>query len=124
MTQYCEMFRRASRIHLDMALYRYLMSNAHGRWNGAEKAICHGEICKFYVATILGVELAPDAQDWKDAYERVHTATQAVTDNLDESIGFPLDREPDYDALVPVFFDKIHRIALQALGAQLPSNAT
>ena len=122
MTQYCEMFRRAARIHLDFALYRYLMSNAHGRWDGAEKAVRHGEICKFYVSAILGDNSTHNAEDLADAYKRVHSATQVVTDHLDESIGFPLDSEPDYDALVPVFFEKIHNIALQCL-ATCPSQA-
>ena len=113
------MLEWACRLRTDQAIHRYLMANAHGRWSGAEKAERHRELCSFYVAVVRGhADPERAAREHRDAYEAVHTATKALTDHLDEQIGFPLDSTPDYDALAPAFFKRFHALAMQALLAQ------
>jgi hypothetical protein len=48
-------------------------------------------------------------------YLLVHSATQRLTDRLDEAIGFPLVGQPDYELLVTRFFEQFHDLAIQAL---------
>jgi len=110
------LFERACRLHTDLAIHRYLISNAHGRWDGAEKAARHHELCEFYVAMVTGQADPHIAyRDHRDEFKAVHTATKALTDHLDEAIGFPLESQPDYDILVPAFFKQFHTLAMQAL---------
>lgn len=96
---------------------RYLMTNAHGRLDGAEKAMLHIEMCAFYVALVRGVELDSVRRLHEDDFQLVHDHTQQLTDYLDEVIGFPLNSRPDYDDLTPKFFAKFHELALEALAA-------
>lgn len=112
------MFKQACRLHLDHAIHRYLMSNAAGRINGAEKATRHIELCTFYVAAVRGIDdLDKVRRNVGEAdYQSVHQATQALTDHLDEVIGFPIKDRPDYDALAPKFFEHFHELAMKALG--------
>lgn len=113
------MFKQACRLHLDHAIHRYLMSNAAGRINGAEKATRHIELCTFYVATVrvdADLDTVRRTSGGEADYQAVHLATQALTDHLDEVIGFPIEGRPDYDALVPKFFEHFHALAMQALG--------
>lgn len=112
-----DLFMNACRIHTDFAIGRYLMSVTTGRLNGAEKAERHEELCQFYVAAVRGV-VDPDMvrRNYEDDWDRVHTATQELTDYLDEVIGFPLDDEhPDYEVFIPLFFQRFHTLALLAL---------
>jgi hypothetical protein len=110
------MLEWACRVHTNYAVHRYLMSNAQGREDGAEKAARHLELCAFYVAVVHGYADPDDARrERHDEWLRVHEATQALTDNLDEEIGFPLDRRPNYDILAPAFFKRFHALAMQAL---------
>ena len=102
-----EAFKAACRIHTDHLIMRYLMSNAHGRWDGYEKAMRHHELCEFYAAVF----------NKPDSYEVIHVATQALTDNLDTAIGFPLDSRPYYDVLAPLFFERFHSLAVDAARA-------
>lgn len=108
-------FKQACRIHLDLVLHRYLMSNASGSASGAEKAIRHRELCSFYVGVVRGVDPDHVGRLYDNDYKAVHRKTQELTDNLDD-IGFPLNSTPDYDELVPVFFERFHALALEALG--------
>jgi len=110
-----DLFKNACRIHTGFAVNRYLMSNAAGRQCVAEKAQRHMELCSFYVATFFGgdPELVPAMHS--EAYETVHSATQALTDYLDERIGFPLNSRPDYEQLAPLFFEEFHSLAVDAL---------
>lgn len=111
-------FKNACRLHTNFTIGRYLMSNAHGRWDGAEKAQRHIELCQFYVAAFRGLNDAEKVElDGKD-FKAVHSATQQLTDRLDEAIGFPLDKTPDYAKLEPLFFEQFHSLATQALIAQ------
>lgn len=115
------LFKQACRLHTSFTIARYLMSNAHGRWDGAEKAQRHSELCSFYVATVRGVDDVDMVRRgfpvcYENDYQAVHDATQALTDHLDEEIGFPLDSRPDYDKLTPLFFERFHSLALHALG--------
>lgn len=115
-----QMFKQACRLHLDHAMHRYLISNTAGRLDGGEKAQRHIELCTFYVAAVRGVndlDMVRRGRDGhEDDYQAVHDTTQALTDYLDEEIGFPLESRPDYDALVPLFFEKFHALAMKALG--------
>lgn len=117
-----QMFKQACWLHLSHAIHRYLMSNADGRQSGAEKALRHIELCTFYVAAVRGVDNVDHVRrgipvDLEPDYQAVHKATQALTDHLDEVIGFPLKGRPDYDALAPQFFEKFHTLAMKALSA-------
>lgn len=110
------MLEWACRVHTDHMVHRYLLSNSKGRLDGAEKALRHLELCAFYVAVVYGYASPEEArQEHHEAWLKVHTATQALTDYLDEQIGFPLDCRPDYDLLAPKFFKKFHALAMQAL---------
>lgn len=105
-------FKHACWLHLSFAINRYLMSNAEGRCNGAEKATRHLEMSRFYAAVVRGVE---EHQANHVECMAVHDHTQTLTDNLDTEIGFPLVGRPDYDKLAPLFFEKFHTLAMQAL---------
>ena len=95
-------------------VYRYLLSNSFGQWNGALKAHCHIELCRFYVAAYTGVR--PDEVYFSSiAYKAVHELTQKLTDHLDETIGFPTEEIPDFDKYGLLFFEKFHALALEAL---------
>jgi len=108
-------FKQACWLSLEFAVNRYLMSNAHGRWDGAEKAHRHIELCTFYVAAVRGVSRDEVRIEFEPDFKAVHDHTQALTDNLDEAIGFPLESDPDYTALAPKFFERFHALALAAL---------
>ena len=116
LTKERELFKSACRLGTHFFIHRYLMSCAHGRANGSEKAHRHAELCLFYVAAwfdLGDVELV--RRVYEDTYQAVHKATQVLTDNLDTEIGFPLEDLPDYDELWPKFFEKFHEIAIKTL---------
>lgn len=108
-------FKQACWLHLDHTINRYLMSNAEGRWDGAEKAQRHMELCIFYVAVMRGIEEDTVRRTHEEDYQAVHTKTQELTDKLDTAIGFPVKGRPDYDDLAPKFFKKFHRLAMSVL---------
>lgn len=111
-----QLFKNACWLRLSLIIERYLMSNAEGRWDGAEKATRHSELCSFYVAVVKGSRDEDRVRaDYGEDYSRVHHATQALTDNLDEVIGFPLSGRPDYDVLGPLFFEHFHCLAMSAM---------
>ena len=121
-----EMLKHALWLASSFTVHRYLMSNAEGRWSGAEKAACHDELCCLYVAVFRGVEVDQVRVDLEADWMAVHDATQELTDHMDVVIGFPLKGVPDYDALAPKFFDHFHRLATHALRAshgQAPAGA-
>ena len=110
-----QQFKHACWLHLSFAINRYLMSNAEGRYDGAEKAIRHLGMSYFYAAVVKGVDIDTARIHHHDEYMAVHDHTQTLTDNLDTEIGFPLTGRPDYDKLAPLFFEKFHTLAMQAL---------
>jgi hypothetical protein len=110
-----QQFKHAIWLHLSFAVNRYLMSNADGRINGAEKGTRHLEMSTFYVAVVKGVEEQFARMHYRTECTAVHDHTQSLTDNLDLEIGFPLIGRPDYDTLAPLFFEKFHALAMQAL---------
>ena len=112
-----EMLKHALWLASSFTVHRYLMSNAEGRWSGAEKAACHDELCCLYVAVFRGVEVDQVRVDLEADWMAVHDATQELTDHMDVVIGFPLKGVPDYEALAPKFFDHFHRLATHALRA-------
>jgi len=112
------LLRNACRISTEFLSTQFLMANnAYGRWNGSHKEQYHDELCRFYVAMVH--QIRPDAvretASSEADYQSVRRTTQALTDHLD-SIGFPLTGRPDYDGLVPLFFEGFHCLALEALG--------
>lgn len=108
-------FKNACRLHTQLTIGRYLMSNAHGNWNGAEKAQCHIQLCQFYVAAARGFNDAEKVQISSKDFKAVRELTQQLTDRLDEVIDFPLDSKPDYEKLEPLFFEHFHALAVKAL---------
>ena len=108
-------FKSACWLRTSFSIGRYLMSNAHGRWNGAEKALYHRELCKFYVAAVRGFDDEGLVDLCGEDFNAVHKSTQQLTDRMDEVIGFPLDSAPDYAKLEPLFFEHFHTLAMQAL---------
>lgn len=114
-------FKHACRLHTGFTIARYLMSNAAGRCDGAEKAQRHRELCQFYVAAVRGHKDPERVDTLSEDYLAVHRKTQELTDYLDTAIGFPLDRRPDYDTLEPKFFEKFHELALAALDGEGPA---
>jgi hypothetical protein len=103
---------------MQFPIHRYLMSCAHGRWDGAEKATRHIELCSIVVAVEHGcINLDEARLEHLDDYRAVHESTQRLTDNMDEVIGFPLESDPDYDVLAPMFFDWFMRYAREAIAA-------
>lgn len=110
-----DMLKQACRIYTESDVHRYLMANAHGRWDGAEKAQRHIALCAFYVAVHLGIE-PNDVKVAGREFVAVRRATQdGLTDRLDETIGFPLAGQPDYEALAILFFEKFHALAMSTL---------
>lgn len=113
------LFSNACKIQLYPLIYRYLIANTAGRLDGWEKAQRHREMCQFYVAVHTGIPEPENVDTTSQSYAKVHTATQALTDYLDEVIGFPLSGTPNYDSLVDSFFVRFHQLALEAL---IPGN--
>lgn len=111
-----DLFKQACWLHCQFTVMRYLMSNAHGRQDGVEKAERHQELCAFYVAALCGLQNVDLVRRTHERqYQLVHSKTQELTDYLDEAIGFPLKSPPDYVVMAPAFFEKFHMLALEAL---------
>lgn len=92
------------------------MANAEGRWDGAEKAQRHRELCEFYVSCYSN---SLDRRALQKRIKAVHEATQVyLTDKMDEVIGFPLTGRPEYDSLAKLFFEYFHDIACRVLEEQ------
>lgn len=100
---------------MDFDINRYLMSNADGRQDGAEKAECHFRLCKTFLAGYFKCEIDSAMSLHYTRFDMLHSATQELTDNLPDEIGFPLKGRPDYDKLAPLFFDKFLDIAYKSL---------
>jgi hypothetical protein len=115
-----DLFKQACWLHTRLIIGRYLISNAHGQWNGAEKAQRHMELCQFYVAVMRGYDDPDNVRPGVSSdYQKVHLETQKLTDRLDEKIGFPLDAPPDLDKFEPLFFDQFHDLAVAALSRDI-----
>ena len=110
-----DLFKQSLYIGMRFTCGRYLMSNAHGRWDGAEKAQRHMELCQYIIASVFGCDVDVARREHENEYQAVHTATQVLTDNLDAEIGFPIDSKPDYDDLEPKFFNRFFDLAMTAL---------
>lgn len=101
---------------MDFSINRYLMANH--RLDGAEKSDRHIYLCKVIISYYFAINLE-SVSVIDDEFDLVHQATKPLTDNLDLEIGFPLDgTRPDYERLVPLFFDKFTKLALSALEEQ------
>lgn len=118
-----KLFKQALFVGMERDCLHYLMANAHGRRDGALKAHQHMELCKFLVAAVRGCDPDLVRRYHEDDYDAVHDGTQALTSYLDDVIGFPLDSRPDYDDLVPKFFDRFFNLAMQSLRIE-PSQRT
>lgn len=113
---YVDRFKHAMWLLCRFEVHRYLMSNTHGRWNGAEKALRHMNLCTNFVAALTGDEEQTARMHNPELYTVIHDRTQLLlTDNLDTSIGFPLeDERPDYDVYAPKFFALFYETAMDA----------
>lgn len=105
---------------MNFDINRYLMSNADGRWDGAEKATRHNNLCNTFLAVWFEVPNRMEKsflfiEDGLEIHEKVHMDTRELTNNLDTAIGFPLKGRPDYDALAPLFFEKFIELAIKAV---------
>lgn len=92
---------------------RYLIANTQGRLDGAEKATRHRSLCDFYTAVLTGGD--PDtAAAWQpEIHSAIHRRTQqALTDRLDQAIGFDLRGGGDHELMCGAFFESFHAIAL------------
>lgn len=115
-----EQVRVSLRARMDFHIHRYLMSNADGRWNGAEKAERHVILTQIFIQTRLGIEDYEDVNlGIHEEFEIVHRGTQPLTSHLDEVIGFELEGRPSYETLVPKFFDKFIELADKSLNEYL-----
>lgn len=114
------------RIMTRFDIARYLMSNAHGRWDGAEKAQRHINLANLFVTWWFelhdverGGRFEVKTGKYSDSFDSIsmiiHDTTRPLTDYLDEVIGFPLESRPDYDKLSPKFFDKFYELATAKL---------
>lgn len=108
-------FKHFCWLNTQFMITRYLMSNADGRLNAAEKAAKHMELCIFYVAAIRGIDTDAVRRCYPRDYQAVHEKTQELTSCLDTAIGFPITGRPDYERLEPEFFDRFHDLALKSL---------
>lgn len=108
-------FKNACYLALDFSISRYLIANTEGRLNGVEKAETHMEMCKFYIACKYGIETSKVRRLYEDEFQNLHKATQELTSYLDEKIGFPIKGRPDYDELLPKFFEEFHKISVETL---------
>lgn len=112
-------FRHTCWMGMEFDIHRYLMANAEGRQDGAEKAFNHIRLCCFMISAYT--------LDPKDAvnsshplFKAVHTGTQVLTDFLDDEIGFPVRGEPKYDELAVKFFDRFFVLSIKAMKEALP----
>lgn len=91
-------------------VFRYLIASNR---NGAEKAERHLAISKSMVAIIRQKD--PELAHWYwDEVMKVHDATQAVTNHLD-NYGFKLDGSYKHEEVGPAVFDAMWAIARAAL---------
>lgn len=110
------LFKQALYVGMERDCMQYLMANAKGRRDGVLKASKHESLCRHIVAAVRGCDPDYVRLHHENDYQAVHTGTQALTDRLDESIGFPLYERPDYEELTPKFFSQFFALAMAALG--------
>jgi hypothetical protein len=110
-----DFFKNACRLHTKFLVSRLLISSAYGGWMSAEKSQRHMQLCRFYVAAVRGMDDTEQVMVGCEDFKFVKDQTLNLTDNLNESIGFPLDYPPDYEKFEPLFFEKFHLLALKAL---------
>ena len=113
-------FKNACAIHLRFIIARYLMANTFGRLDGAEQAQRHIEMCEFYTAIAFNTSGTDGVRNRFDGAEeffsKLHDTSQdKLTDHLDTVIGFPLDKQPDYNKMELLFFDIFHGIAVDKI---------
>jgi len=93
---------------------RYLQSNACGTMDGSMKAKTHEALSILFVSERLGLsanEASMIEYDHDRLVNHVREATRTLTDNLDEMIGLPLDKAPNYKRLTPIFVGKFIQLA-------------
>lgn len=108
-------FKNSCRVALNYLITRYLICNSEGSQDGAEKADTHRELCNFYIAVKYGLKDSYSANKYLDDFDLIHDATQELTSYMDTQIGFPIKGRPDYDILVPKFFERFHDLAIKSL---------
>lgn len=101
-------------LQMSFDVHRYLVSNSEGRLDGFEKGTRHENLVNIYVASRMGCELDKSFRHLEYA-EAVHMKTRALTDYMDEVIGFPIIGIPNYDELAPKFFKKFVELCDQVM---------
>ena len=98
---------------LDFHCVRYMMCNAKGREDGAEKADVHIALsialCNFILCE--GTPRNEDTYNVNECTMKVHDyLADILTDRMDEVIGYPIDRQlyaDDFDEYATKFFNVI-----------------
>ena len=105
-------------------IVRYLLANQIGRINGADKAFRHRDLCDFYAAVLTGEAIEFVAWKELEVHQAIHRKTQlALTDRLDETIGFDPGGRSDLEQDARRFFEVFHRVAFE-VAAEYPDRCT
>ena len=119
--------RRALWLLMEKDIRLYLMANTEGRYDNINKATLHATMCENWCKVVLGIDKYPSSDESFASHgeaniqvlRRIHDETRMVTSYLDTEIGFPIyDRNPDYDALAPLFFEKFLDVCESAMASQ------
>lgn len=104
--------RNACWLGVNFTVVRYLLVNLHARLDGAEKAERHRELCNFYTAVLTGEDPERAQAFQPEVHDAIHRRTQAaLTDRLDETIGFDPKGGGDHAAQTRAFFEIFHATA-------------
>lgn len=88
----------------------YLESNACGLSDGAKKAHVHKLLCESFLVDRFG-SVIKSIKGYNSLRSKVRESTLPLTDYLDEAIGFPLDKAPNYNKMVPAFLNMFLELA-------------
>lgn len=94
---------------LEFDIHRYLLANTNTRMDGFEKADRHINIAKTLFSYIF-IKQYNERNDWQTMMKIHDCLAEILTDQLDEAIGFPIDKasyEIDYDEYGKRFFNFI-----------------
>lgn len=97
-------------LDFEFLINRYLMANAKGLEDGSIKAETHDLICAKFISESFCISEGKAKKltvyscgESENLVQMVRSESRKLTDNLDEVIGFPLDKAPNYNRLIPKF---------------------